>query len=114
MGSIKPEKPNQIRDMSNDRQKRVNLSLRAMENSANELADFLDNERNRRRTVEIVVGQGVEKRCLTMNVDDIPNDDSIMRFDSKGSLCSGESGRSSPAVRDESDRITSSVDTQAT
>ena len=29
-----------------------------MENEANELADFLDSERNRRRTVEIVVNQG--------------------------------------------------------
>lgn len=44
--------------MSEDRKTRVHRSLRDMENSANELADFLDDERNRRRTVEIVVGQG--------------------------------------------------------
>jgi len=44
--------------MTEERKTRVHRSLREMENSANELADFLDDQRNRRRTVEIVVNQG--------------------------------------------------------
>jgi hypothetical protein len=44
--------------MADERQQRVRRSLRDMENSANELASFLDGERNRRKTIEIVVGQG--------------------------------------------------------
>ena len=47
-----------------ERRTRVHRSLRAMENEANELADFLDSERNRRRTVEIVVNQGYCQKIM--------------------------------------------------
>ena len=40
------------------RQQRVTRSLRNMEDEANELVAFLDDQRDRRRTINIVYGKG--------------------------------------------------------
>jgi len=89
--------------MSTERRRaEIRRSLRGMEDEANELFDFLENQRQRRKTIGIVINQGDAKHHITINTDDIPNDNSLIRVSSKGSVYS--SGRCSPSYSTSSQR----------